>query len=333
MSEMIWQNGGRSINPQLIFSACGFFGTYPTYTKVYREPQEPADLETRKVFELIIKMPTEIQLKIPETLPLHRGDLEVRLYYSHLLPLWIKTIPVRFYRYMARLLSADNMDHVGRFYRDDEPGVASDYANGLDVSRLRSLDNHSGETLRLRTYMDSPENVATNEERTKTVHAVDESSLEDAGKILLRNLTRFYVSDKENNLREAESFHGARLGDDIVPISCSRAHWLDINLSEAIYCPTCSKKTPARPFLIPLSFSVPVARRGQKETPDKYLLIYEDDLSDIFRNMEVAYRPIFWQTSFRRNLRRDSTEDAEFAEWMKWGCYTVKLGDDKHLGV
>ncbi|PVH80934.1 hypothetical protein DL98DRAFT_626419 [Cadophora sp. DSE1049] len=329
--KMIWQNGMKKLNSQLIFSACGLFGTYPTYTRVYRAPREPVDPGTKKIFKLITQMPVEIQLKILEALPLHRGDLEVRLYYPHLVPLWIETIPVRFHRYITRLLSTDNKDYIGRYYKDDEPEEVSDYANGVDVYRLQSLDNHRKETLRLRTHMATLEEVTTYENDTDIMLPVEKSSSINASKNLLRHLTRLFINDKENNLREAECIQGARNEDDIVPISCSRANWPDISMREGLLCHTCSNELPARPFLIPLSFSVPVYRRGQKKTPDQYLLIFEDELSEIFKNMEVAYRPIFWQNSVLRNLRRDSAEEREFAEWIECGCYTVELGDEKHI--
>lgn len=333
--KTVWQDGTlvpRNIHARLIYSACGFFGTYTMYTRVYRGPREPLDPETRKIFKLVTNFTIEIQLEILEFLPLHRGDLEVRLHYPHLIPMWIKTIPVRYHRYITRLLSIDNLCLLGRYYWDDEDDGHKFYGNGVDVYRFVSLNYHPEETSRIHNQLATLRNMNGNDTNTEVVPQGNEPFWDDASKTLRQHLIRLFINDKENNLRESESdVRGRRSDQDIVPISCSREYWNELSTKGQSFCYTCSLRLPARPFLIPLSFSMSVFRRGQRKTPDQYLLIFNDELAEIFRNMEVAYRPVFWRNSFQRSLRRDTESENVFVEWMLCGCHIVRLGDNKHV--
>ena len=302
------------------------------YTKVYRGPREPLDPETRKIFKLVTNLPIEIQLEILELLPFHRGDLEVRLYYPHLIPMWIKTIPVRYHRYITRLLSINNLRLLGRYDWDEKDDGHRLYGNGVDVYRFLSLDYHPEETLRIHNQLVTLRTMNGKDTNLDVVPRSDKSFWKAASKTLRQHLIRLFVSDKDNNLRESES-HIRRLvrDEDIVPLSCSREYWNDLSTRGRSFCYSCNRRLLARPFLIPLSFSMSVFRRGQRKTPDQYLLIFEDELAEIFRNMEVAYRPVFWRNSFQRNLRRDTESENVFVEWMLGGCHIVRLGDNKHV--
>ncbi|KAG4423459.1 hypothetical protein IFR04_003426 [Cadophora malorum] len=224
--KKVWQDGTlvpRNIHARLIYSACGFFGTYTMYTRVYRGPREPLDPETRKIFKLVTNFTIEIQLEILEFLPLHRGDLEVRLHYPHLIPMWIKTIPVRYHRYITRLLSIDNLCLLGRYYWDDEDDGHKFYGNGVDVYRFVSLNYHPEETSRIHNQLATLRNMNGNDTNTDVVPQGNEPFWDDASKTLRQHLIRLFINDKENNLRESESdVRGRRSDQDIVPISCSR---------------------------------------------------------------------------------------------------------------
>ncbi|KAK0122409.1 hypothetical protein ONS95_010648 [Cadophora gregata] len=333
--QMINQQVLQNVNSHLVKATYKFYASYLGSTKILMAPEEPTDLYTRKIFNLMKRLPIEIQLMILEMLPLHRGDLEVRLFYPYLIPRWIETVPVRFTRYFTRLCSTGNMDYVGRYYRSDvtEEEVEEEgfYADGVDVYRLKSLDYHSMETSRLRIYLALPENKSKRAGDTEMINQVDHSALKGASTILRRQLEKLFISDRDNTLRKSQSVIGFdESGDDIVPFSCSREHWIDISTRWGLGCQTCTVQLPARPFLIPLSFSCRQFQCKPGKVSDQYLLIFEDELSEIFKNMTIAWRPIFWQEDPVIHFFRDDEQEEEFACWMDEGCSTVGLGGEEH---
>ncbi|KAG4437328.1 hypothetical protein IFR05_007180 [Cadophora sp. M221] len=101
------------------------------------------------------------------------------------------------------------MDYVGKYYTED---YAVDHGNWdgmhtIDFYRLKSLDMHPQEKIRLHDFLFlSPEQQALVDSDYFTPPA-DESSLINASANLSRNLERLYKYTKGHHLKQANSFN------------------------------------------------------------------------------------------------------------------------------
>ncbi|KAH7370851.1 hypothetical protein BKA65DRAFT_472028 [Rhexocercosporidium sp. MPI-PUGE-AT-0058] len=311
-----------------------FFGTPLAFKGIKCAWPERADPFRSAISKFNSRFPPELRLIILSHLPLHDWDVAIRLNYPQLLPNWISKIPERYQRLSQDLCTTENMDYVRRYYPEYYATSDNDQSSHtVDFYLLRSLDLHPKEKIRLSEYLYLTPEQQAQIDKDGLIPPVDEFSLIDASANLSRNLERLYKYTKRHHLEQAHLLAQAAMQKSDMENTSNLGLWDTIFRLESIqssilpFCQTCSDLRGSRPFMIPLSFRAPSHERKATETAVQFLLMFEDELVEIFKNMEVAYRPWAW---LNHQALSDGTFDVgvngrEIADWMTLGCQTIDV--------
>ena len=269
----------KKIDLQLLYHCTSFFET-------------PSDFNSRRVpkqsppTSRYTALPIEVQLEVLDKMTIHEADDAVRQNFLHLIPRWIQSVPQRFERWLNDLTSLKNLRHLGCI---NYPGFSrDDQTVPLSLYRLQSIYFHPSTEIGPSTLISPPPS-----QDPKAAWREDVDKFFKLG--LLALFDDFLGSDADlsrilRNKRDPDcGCYGSR------PCRrCPGASHSDIYAMALSQDP--SKPTKANP------------------TPP-YLLLYRDELVEIFKSFQVATRPGRLRDKLRAPLYNMADLKPELPSW------------------
>ncbi|PVH80948.1 hypothetical protein DL98DRAFT_626434 [Cadophora sp. DSE1049] len=271
---------------------------------------ELARPEPDTAFRHFSKLPIELQLKTLDFLPLSMAEMEIRHNYPRLIPRWIASLPTRFYAWYDRFCHRENMRYAGQFSIYIRRPDGTLILNELEIYRSKMVDFRPW--MRKRPY-DARWKDFVHPSALPVVNVV---TLEDTH-TLPYHLERLFWRLKQGEMR-------------MEPCLDLRGSWkVDVLGCKNAYCGLCRLPLP---LMIPLNYLEPIGLHEPSKPfkPDQYLLIFQDELMAVFKEMETVFRPLLF--AHRADLMECSSEQTkagfqrmrkEIVEWMLIGWWAM----------
>ncbi|KAE8440976.1 hypothetical protein EG329_006139 [Mollisiaceae sp. DMI_Dod_QoI] len=256
-------------------------------------------------------LPLEIQLQIVESMPRKKADQAIRQLFPHLASLYIRSIPARNSKWFFNLCSKDNLQYIGTHH---ERGGGRTY----HVYRLRSINLYPGFELEFEKDLGTYEPHASNLEAAQSRLA---AFLYDH--FFWKKRTEWIPCPHTQSPRGLELFdleygESADESDGESYITGVRPVLPIINIKKKREIPWYRK----RRMLIDIDSQVvrSTVHPERTEAVDSAVLLFENEISSIFEEMEVFMRP---QVIQFYNQLDDTQHDTQCHDDTDASSYTI----------
>lgn len=260
------QNMTTKLKPSFIYLSIGYWGI-PLSTKRINLSSKPKD-------SVFTRFPVELHLEILEKhLPIHDADEAIRQVLPRLTPIWLRSIPRLFQQWFDRLTSRDNMRYLG---------TIEDRNETIETYRLRSLDLHPDIEIVSHTgYRRLRHNPLP--ERAPSLETAQVNLMARLMLLFIEYIMTKWENMKAPSIGKEESREVTTQEQESDCPYCARGRCTDHEIRKA-------RDLVSGAIVLPLYFDL----SAHFDLTIPHLILFEDELELICKDIEVAMRPVIF---------------------------------------